>query len=124
MRLYVHDDQTGAGVHFSQGYFMKTTIKPGAVYVASGNVVVRQVDDQIILIPLPSGIEDTGNAPFILNMTGQEIWRRLDGKKSLKNISSDLAVEFNLSSGAIQKDVIGFVSQLLKMKMLVCVSGS
>ena len=103
---------------------MKTTIKPGAVYVASGNVVVRQVDDQIILIPLPSGIEDTGNAPFILNMTGQEIWRRLDGKKSLKNISSDLAVEFNLSSGAIQKDVIGFVSQLLKMKMLVCVSGS
>lgn len=101
---------------------MKTTVKPDAVYAASGDVVVRQVDDQIILIPLASGIDDTANEPFVLNMTGREIWRRLNGKRSLKDIAADLAAKFKHPAAIIQKDVIGFVKQLLKRKMLVCVS--
>ena len=103
---------------------MKTTVKPDAVYTASGDVVVREVDDQIILIPLASGMEDAGNKPFILNMTGREIWQRCNGKRSLKAIAKDLAAEFKTPAATIQKDVIGFVKQLLKRKMLVCVSGS
>lgn len=103
---------------------MKTTVNPGAVYAASGDVVVREIDDQIILIPLASGIDDTETKPFIPNMTGREIWWRLNGNKTLKTIAADLAVEFNHPPGTIQKDIIEFVNQLLKKKMLVRVSGS
>ncbi len=103
---------------------MKTNTQPDAVYAASGDVVVRQVDDQTILIPLESGIDDTANEPFVLNMTGREIWRRLDGKRSLEDIAADLAARFKQPAGIIQKDVIGFVKQLLKRKMLICVSGT
>lgn len=103
---------------------MKTKVKLDAVYTASSDVVVREVESEMIIIPFASGVDDSENEPYFLNTTGHIIWQRLDGRRSLKNVVRDLAAEFNTPAKIIEKDVIGFVEKLLMRKMLVEVSKS
>jgi len=103
---------------------MKTKNKLDAVYAASRNVVVREVEREIIVIPFASGEDDAENEPYFLNTTGQVIWQRLDGRKRLQDIVKDLATEFKTPVKIIEKDVIGFVEKLLTRKMLVEISGT
>ena len=98
---------------------MKTKIKPDAVYAASGDVVVRKVESEMIVIPFASGVDDSENEPYFLNTTGQVIWQSLDGKRSLKNIAKDLSTEFKTPVKVIEKDIIEFVEKLLMRKMLI-----
>lgn len=103
---------------------MKTKIKLDAVYVASGDVVVREVESEMIIIPFASGVNDSENEPCFLNATGQIIWQRLNGRRNLKDIVKDLAAEFKAPVKVIEKDVIGFVEKLLMRNMLIEVSGT
>ena len=114
-----NDIQARVGTYLFQGYFMKTKIKLDAVYAASGNVVVREVESEMIIIPFASGVDDAENEPYFLNTIGQVIWQRLEGRRSLKDIVKDLAAEFKTPVKVIEKDVIGFVEKLLMKKMLV-----
>lgn len=99
---------------------MKTQIKLDAIYAASSDVVVRKVAREIIIIPFASGLDDAENEPYFLNTTGQVIWQRLDGRRSLKDIIvKDLASEFNAPVKVIKKDVIVFMETLLMRKMIV-----
>lgn len=77
----------------------------------------------MIVIPFASGVDDSENEPFFLNETGQIIWHRLNGRKTLKEIALDLATEFEAPVRVIEKDVSEFAEKLLARKMLVCVSG-
>jgi hypothetical protein len=101
---------------------MKTIIETDAVYTASDNVVVRLVENDIILFSVASGEDAAENEPYFLNTTGRIIWQRLDGRKSLKDIAKDLAAEFKAPVKVIEKDVIGFVEGLINRKLLVKVS--
>lgn len=101
---------------------MKTIIELDAIYAASRDVVVREVEREMIIIPFASGIDDTENEPYFLNATGQIIWQRLNGRKKLKDIVKDLADEFKTPVKVIEKDVIEFVEKLLMRNMLVKVS--
>ena len=103
---------------------MKTKIKPDAVYAASGDVVVRNVESEMIVIPFASGVDDSENEPYFLNTAGQVIWQRLDGRRSLKNIAADLSAEYRTPEKVIEKDITEFVEKLLMRKMLVKVSGT
>ena len=102
---------------------MKRKITLDTVYKVSGDVVVREVENEIIIIPFASGFHDSENEPYILNTTGQAIWQKLNGRRSLKDIVKDLAAEFKAPVKVIEKDVIGFVEKLLIRKMLIEVSG-
>ena len=101
---------------------MKTKIKLDAVYAASRDVVVRQVEGEIILFPYASGEDDTGNEPYFLKTTGKNIWKMMDGKKNMKDIINDIAVEFKTPVKLIEKDVLKFMEKLIQKKMLVNVS--
>lgn len=101
---------------------MKVKIETDAVYTASDNVVVRLVENDIILFSVAFDEDGMSNEPYFLNTTGQVIWQRLEGHKSLKDIVKDLAKEFKAPVKVIEKDVIGFVEGLIKRKLLVKVS--
>ena len=98
---------------------MKRRVTLDAVYAISGDVVVREVGGETIIIPLASGINDTENELHTLDPIGQTVWQRLDGKKRLKEIVAELTVEFKAPAGVIEKDVIGLMEKLLKNGMIV-----
>ena len=90
-----------------------------SVYVLSEDIVSREIEGELIIVPLVSGIGDMEDELFTLNEAGKAIWGRLDGQKNLKNIVEEISEEFQAPEGEIEKDVIGLVEELLKRRMVV-----
>jgi hypothetical protein len=88
------------------------------VYLPSDDVVAREIEGEIIIVPLAAGIGDLEDELYTLNETGREVWRRLDGHRSLSTIAGELAAEYDAPLEAIQQDVHGLVTELLKRRML------
>ena len=98
---------------------MEIKVNLSAVYAPSEDVVAREVCDEFILVPITSGVGDLEDAIFTLNETGKAIWDKLDGKRTLKNVTDDLSLEFETPAGEVDRDVSGIVEELLKIRMLV-----
>ncbi len=89
------------------------------VYKVSEDVVARKIEGEIIIVPLVSGIGDMEDELFTLNATGEAIWDKLDGNKSLKDIIADISAEYENSKENIEIDVLGFVRELSKRGIVV-----
>lgn len=92
------------------------------IYKPSEEVVAREIQGELIIVPITSGIGDLEDEIFTLNETGRAIWDRLDGNKSLKEIAKELSQDFEGSLEEIEKDVLGITEELLKRRMLVAVT--
>jgi len=90
----------------------------GAVYAPSENIVAREIEGEIIIVPLVAGMGDTDDELFTLNETGRAVWRRLDGVRSLKQVIEELSSEYEAGEGEIAADVLGIVQELAKRKMI------
>ena len=103
---------------------MPTLISFNAVYLPSEHIVAREIEGEIVIVPLTSGIGDADDELYTLNDTGKAIWKRLDGKRTLQDVSRELSAEFEDATGQIERDVIGFVDELLNRGILVEISGT
>ena len=103
---------------------MATQLRLTAVCAPSDDVVAREIEGEIIIVPLASGIGDADDELFTLNETGKAIWQVLDGKRTLQDVSRELSAEFEFPAGEIERDVLGLVEELLKRRILVEVSGT
>jgi hypothetical protein len=97
---------------------MERKVNTDDIYRPSDDVVARIVSEEFIIIPITSGGGDSDDSIFSLNKYGQAIWNRLSGKRSLKDVVSDLCGEFEASIEEIEEDVLGLVGELLKRKMV------
>ena len=71
-------------------------------------------------MPLVAGIGDMEDELFTLNDTGKAIWDKLDGRRSLADVVAALTSEFaEAEDGAIERDVLGLVAELVQRRMLV-----
>lgn len=98
---------------------MATDLKLDAVCAPSEDVVAREIEGELILVPLAAGMGDMEDELYTLNETGKAIWIRLDGTRSLGQIASELAAEYSAPAADIERDVIGLVTELARRKMLV-----
>ncbi len=90
-----------------------------SIYVPSEDIVSREIEEEILIVPLVAGIGDMEDELFTLNETGKVIWSHLDGQKPLKEVVAKLSEEFEAPAGEIVEDVTGFVEELLRRGMLV-----
>ncbi len=101
---------------------METKVDLEAIYSISEDVVSREIEGEILIVPLASGIGDMEDELFNLNESGKAIWQRLDGQKNLKEVVEELSQEFEAPKEEIEQDVKGFMEELLKRGMVVDVS--
>lgn len=88
------------------------------IYKSSSEVITRQIEEETIIVPLSSGIGDLNAELYSLNTTGTMVWEKLDGKTPLKQIISDLALQFNTPFGQIQKDIVELVEDLFDKALI------
>lgn len=88
------------------------------VYIPSENIVAREIEGELVIVPLVSGVGDMEDELFTLNETGKAFWRRLDGKKNLSSIVNELSEEYEGTREDIERDVLGLSNELLKRGML------
>src|SRR5512136_2707415 len=100
---------------------MEPEIRLDAIYAPSEDVVAREIEGELIIVPIASGIGDMEDELYTLNETGQAIWGQLDGTRSLQQVVKNLEEEYEAPGGDIEKDVVGLVTELVKRRMLVVV---
>ncbi len=98
---------------------MPPRVNLNGVYIPSEDVVSREIDGEIIIVPLVGGIGDLEDELFTLNETGKAIWKKLDGNKKLFDLIQELGEEFEAPEEEIKQDLIGLVAELLKRKILI-----
>ena len=98
---------------------MKSKISLSSIYAPSEDIVAREIQGEIIIVPITAGIGDMEDELFTLNETGRAIWKLVDGTTPLKDVVRKLGAEFKAPASEIEKDVIGFVAELSKRNILV-----
>jgi hypothetical protein len=97
---------------------METQVTLDTICAPSEDVVAREIEGDIIIVPLVAGIGDTDDELFTLNETGKAIWQKLDGQRSLGAVAAELADEYVSSFEEIKTDVLGFAAEMVRRKIL------
>lgn len=103
---------------------METKIDLNAIYEPSDDVVAREIEGELIIVPLVSGIGDMEDELFTLNETGRSIWSKLDGKKTLSDVVNELVAEYDAPIEEIQNDVMGLSQELLQRRIIIETSST
>lgn len=97
---------------------MKLEHQLDSIYFITDNIVAREIEDELIIIPMVAGIGDIENEIFALEGTGKDIWKRLDGKKTVKEIIAELEELYHSQPSVIQQDVLGLLDEIEKRKFI------
>lgn len=97
---------------------MSEKVKREDIYAPSDEIVARDIEGELIIVPLTAGIGDMEDELFTLNDSGRAIWEKLDGNKSVDDIISELSEQYEAEPGEIGKDVTGLLEELLKRKII------
>jgi hypothetical protein len=98
---------------------METQVTVDTICVPSDDVVAREIEGDIIIVPLVAGIGDADDELYTLNETGKAIWKKLDGQRSLEKVSVELMDEFSSPAGEIKTDVLGFAAEMIQRGILI-----
>jgi hypothetical protein len=88
-------------------------------YGPSEDVVVREIEGEIVIVPLASGIGDLEDELFTLNETARAVWDRIDGSRPLAEVVRDLTDAYEAPDGLVASDVVGFLQELYDRRMIV-----
>jgi hypothetical protein len=98
---------------------MENEISLDSAYGPSEDIVAREIEGEIIIVPLAAGIGDMEDELFTLNETGRAVWKKLDGLRPLRVVVSELAGEFDAPLSVIEDDVAGLLGELMRRKIVV-----
>jgi hypothetical protein len=97
---------------------MAAEVTIDTVCVPSEDVVAREIEGDIIIVPLTAGIGDADDELYTLNETGRAIWLKLDGQRTLAEVAEALALEFDASQAELETDVLGFAGEMVRRRIL------
>jgi len=69
-----------------------------------------------LVLNLPRIVEQ--QVPYVFEGTAYEIWRRIDGTRTLEQIAAELAGQTGADPGIVAADTTAFVSQLLELGLV------
>jgi hypothetical protein len=92
---------------------------PQGAYCRSTRLVAREIEGELILVPLTSGVGDLEDELYAFNETGALVWRKFDGRRTVDEIALELARESDAPMERIREDVEGLAQELLSRGLLV-----
>ncbi|MGO8734254.1 MAG: PqqD family protein [Terriglobia bacterium] len=95
-----------------------TQLNLNVVCAPSEDVVAREIEGEIVIVPLVAGIGDAEDELYTLSPTGQAIWQKLDGQRTLKDVAAALADKFDAPLASIENDVLGFAGEMTRRGIL------
>ena len=92
---------------------------PDTIYIPSEKIISRDIMGKMIIVPIESGIADLDDAMFSFNETGTIAWKCIEQKKTVKQICSAIAQEYESDMDRIEKGVIELIDTLLEKGIIV-----
>ena len=84
------------------------------VYQKNPDVVFRIIAGEAILVPLSKETQTVGRL-FTLNEVGSFIWGKIDGKRTLEDISSEIQKEYDVTPKIVMEDLTELIISLKKV---------
>lgn len=103
---------------------MKKNINIKHTYSRSDKVVAKKIEDDLVIVPLISGIGNLDSELYSLNRTGTAIWEKLDGKSNLESIIHELAGEFDSEFDQMKDGIINLMEDLQKKDLIFNIENS
>lgn len=97
---------------------MSEGLRGDGVYGPSDGIVAREIEGEIVIVPLRAGIGDLEDELYSLNETGRDVWRQLDGVRTLDQVVAALAADYDAPRDEIDCDVRGLLEELLRRKIV------
>jgi hypothetical protein len=97
---------------------LATQVNMDSICLPSENVVAREIEGDMIIVPLVAGIGDADDELYTLNETGKAIWQALDGQKTLTQVAESLTNEFSDPADELSADVLGFATEMVQRGIL------
>ena len=97
---------------------MEPGITLNSICTPSEDIVAREIEGELIIIPLAAGIGDMEDELYTLNETGKVIWGLLDGNRSLAQIAGELGEQYDAPAADIEADVLGLAGELARRKIV------
>ena len=91
---------------------MEAKVSLDTICVPSEDVVAREIEGEIVIIPLVSGIGDMEDELYTLNETGAFIWEQIDGKRTTRDLIDLLTQEYETDTETATKDVFDFIENM------------
>ena len=82
------------------------------VFRTNPAIVWKLVHDEAVLLNPANG------EYFGLNEVGSEIWKKIDGKKSLAEISLLLLAEYDVVAAMLEADMLELIGELLQKGLI------
>lgn len=92
---------------------------PDKIYAPSDKIISREIMGEIVIVPIESGIADFSDAMFSFNETGAVAWKCIEQKKSMRQICTAIAEEFDSGMDQIEQGVEKLVADLLDKELIV-----
>ncbi|HET6175532.1 MAG TPA: PqqD family protein [Candidatus Sulfotelmatobacter sp.] len=80
-------------------------------FVRSQSVVARVVAGETLIVPVRAKVGDLASI-YSFNGTGSLIWKLLESPKSLAELATAVAQEYDVEPALAERDVTAFVSEM------------
>ncbi len=88
-----------------------------ARFVRNQNVVSRQIEGELIIVPVRSGVGDM-NSLYTLNPVGSVLWEFMAQEHSLPEMVQRVCDEFEVTSTQAKDDIQVFLDSMLEEKLI------
>jgi hypothetical protein len=100
---------------------MEQRVSLETIYAHSEDIVSREIEGELLVVPITAGIGDMEDELFTFNPTGRAIWDKLDGRRTLAQAVTELADDWDAAPGEIETHAQGLLAELLRRRMIVAV---
>lgn len=87
------------------------------VYKKSSNMVSREIDNEMILMPIYKTDKAIGEM-YTLNKTAAKMWELINGKRKLKDIADELSSKYKASRRSIESGLEEFIKDMRDIKAI------
>jgi len=102
---------------------MASSVRLDDVFSPSQDIVCRNIEGELILVPIVAGMGDLEDVLFSLNDTGKAVWNMLDGRTSVENIVRQLTDRYSGAPSNILQDVLDLIESLLERRLVIRCKG-
>ncbi len=88
-------------------------------YRKTNDLIAREIEGELVIVPLKSGIGNLDAEMYALSATGIAVWNLLDGQSTLEEIIKSLSEEYQASNEEIKADVIELLDELLSKGLII-----
>ncbi|MDP8216445.1 MAG: PqqD family protein [Candidatus Kaelpia imicola] len=92
--------------------------KDSQVLKKSKKFVVREIEGEVILLPLYKSSQDIKYL-YTLNDVAARVWKLINGKKTLSEIKQILLKEFDTTRNELKKELSAFLKDLKEIEAII-----